>query len=630
MDGRSSFDIFFFFFIFVFLLSSEAWALYPGDVNQDDTVNLEDGILALKNLSNFVPPSDSDKAADVSGDEKIGLAEAVYILRALSQNKPVQIQGLEPASGMPSTFLMISGTGFNPEGEVFVRFFDGTDYVVQVSAVEVSETSVAVSIPPFFSKEEGTLDLGTVSVQVVQKVDGVSTLSNDISGFEIQDLPVPVGSLTLSFLEAGADVGRRLLAEISGTEMDTAAFNNALTNQIAQIDEIVSDIRELIANPTQTVYLGTLSDTPVNVTVSDLKITDSILLSVLSSLGTDASMTTQLLSERVTAARLSAMVTSPCQQMESQAAAPVAMSGDSALDDLAKEVVYAPRLSANCKSVESFLTAEKIWAGAGAAAVGLLFIAGAPEIAIALPVAAMLYVSLESAMGMVAIGGGLGQDTPDAYTLVKEGVAKLETLMKIGPLKAVAPKAGAIAGIYYGARSLMEEFSKAPFPTPTTTSTTTSTTTTSTTSTSIPVSASGTYTGTFDGVLTETIDCAQWEHDVSTTLVITLAGDGTLIDPYNGSMSIEGTADSTGTYCNCEYGCDLGTGEHDISPFSETGEVSGSRGKVEAYTSGEVGTGMFDASFTEGTISGNALTGTLTFGSEGFDGPVVKTVTLMR
>lgn len=59
--------------ILVFTLSSPAWAAYPGDINQ---------------------------------------------------------QEMTPASGLPSTYLNVTGTGFDPIGEVSIRFFNENGYSV--------------------------------------------------------------------------------------------------------------------------------------------------------------------------------------------------------------------------------------------------------------------------------------------------------------------------------------------------------------------------------------------------------------------------------------------------------------------------------------------------------------------
>ena len=146
------------------------------------------------------------------------------------------------------------------------------------------------------------------------------------------------------------------------------------------------------------------------------------------------------------------------------------------------------------------------------------------------------------------------------------------------------------------------------------------------TPTPTPTPTLGTYTGTFSGKSTETIDCARWKDNIYATITITVSGSGTLIDPYSGSMKIEGSVVVSLVYCNCDPGCDPGG----TVALSGTGTVSGSQGKVEASASGTVGAATFTASFTGGTFSGNTLTGTFTFSYDGQDAPIVKTITLTK
>lgn len=143
----------------------------------------------------------------------------------------------------------------------------------------------------------------------------------------------------------------------------------------------------------------------------------------------------------------------------------------------------------------------------------------------------------------------------------------------------------------------------------------------------------GAYTGPFSGTATETykddIDDMQWKNDVSATVSIAVSGNGTLIDPYKGSMKVEGSCVISLVYCYCRHagcpGCDPGG----TVALSGIGTVSGSLGKVEASSLGAIGTGTFTASFTGGTFTGNTLIGTFTF-DMGADAPIVKTITLTK
>ena len=55
-----------------------------GDLNFDKQVSLSDAILALQLTAALVPPQPVYKEADIRGDSKIGLEEAIFVLQDLS------------------------------------------------------------------------------------------------------------------------------------------------------------------------------------------------------------------------------------------------------------------------------------------------------------------------------------------------------------------------------------------------------------------------------------------------------------------------------------------------------------------------------------------------------------------
>ncbi|MEA3486082.1 MAG: dockerin type I domain-containing protein [Thermodesulfobacteriota bacterium] len=55
----------------------------PGDVDDSRDINLADAIIALKIMTG-INSSESHSGADVNGDGKIGLSEAIYILQKVS------------------------------------------------------------------------------------------------------------------------------------------------------------------------------------------------------------------------------------------------------------------------------------------------------------------------------------------------------------------------------------------------------------------------------------------------------------------------------------------------------------------------------------------------------------------
>lgn len=56
-----------------------------GDINQDGQADLADAIIALQIISDTRPGTLIRKASDISGDGKIGLEEAIYLLQHIGE-----------------------------------------------------------------------------------------------------------------------------------------------------------------------------------------------------------------------------------------------------------------------------------------------------------------------------------------------------------------------------------------------------------------------------------------------------------------------------------------------------------------------------------------------------------------
>jgi hypothetical protein len=133
----------------------------------------------------------------------------------------------------------------------------------------------------------------------------------------------------------------------------------------------------------------------------------------------------------------------------------------------------AANSSPACNTPAAINTSVNLIEGAGAAAIGLLLLAGAPAAAVALPSAALLAVAIESAGGEVAVGGALGQATSGAQQLVQSGLNSLNSLLWLPVEKAVlgafATKVGlntnmavGAAGALVGAHAVHDVFVSAP------------------------------------------------------------------------------------------------------------------------------------------------------------------------
>jgi len=68
--------------------TSDTWSVttipVAGDINDDGLVNLEDAIMAIQIVAGITPSQSVHHCADVNGDRRIGLAEAIYILQKVT------------------------------------------------------------------------------------------------------------------------------------------------------------------------------------------------------------------------------------------------------------------------------------------------------------------------------------------------------------------------------------------------------------------------------------------------------------------------------------------------------------------------------------------------------------------
>ena len=372
----------------------------------------------------------------------------------------VTISSLSTSSAVPLSLLTITGSGFNPAAELAVRFFDDAQgYSLSIPVVAASSTTITVSVPPF-TLSPGTFSSGTVNVQVIQS----SSVSNTIGNFEIQNLPTSLadpGTVTLSFLKANVAVGWLLQNEIQGTSLDTTALNDSLSNQISNMETVASNVQALMQDPYQTFTIGEIEGTPITIDQNDLQSSDRMILAMLSGIGPSASPPYMNSIEP-------AQVSTGCMQTEaSNYVQNCAGEDPEVCRALGQELVYAPRQSINCKTADAFNTAYLVVGGAGAVGIGVLALAGVPAIALALPAAAMLYVTVEGAGGMIAVGGALGQTTAGAAEMVQNGVQMVQDLIRDSIIKIpLSETAGNLYDIAMGSKSLIDAFTSAPPPSP--------------------------------------------------------------------------------------------------------------------------------------------------------------------
>ena len=90
----------------------------PGDVDNSGTVDLGDAILALQVLCDLTPDG-VNKDADVNGDSKVGLPEAIYVLQEVAglRNHPPELNPIGNKTIDEASELSFSISASDPDGD---------------------------------------------------------------------------------------------------------------------------------------------------------------------------------------------------------------------------------------------------------------------------------------------------------------------------------------------------------------------------------------------------------------------------------------------------------------------------------------------------------------------------------
>jgi uncharacterized delta-60 repeat protein len=371
------------------------------------------------------------------------LGSEEYLANAL-----VHVNSLSTMQALPGSLLTITGSGFDPAASLSVRFFNGQNFSLTVPVIDVQPTTLTVPVPPYFDATR-TLGAGTVKVTVVK--NGTVT-SNTVTGFQIQNLPTPVapaGTTTLSLLRATASVAALLQNDIKNTPLDTASINASLATHIANLNPLIANVQAVVQNPSQTFSLGQIGGRPVTIGIADLQRVDRLILGVLEAIGASGSGSARSFAP-LTSGRASTPTSNGSIASTADAYNQGALQGDPKLDTLAQDFMNAPGQPNLNNTAEAFTKAFQVVGGSAGLAITVLVLAGLPGEALALPTAALLYVTIAGAGGMIADGGYLGQATAGASRVVQAGVETLEGLLEAFVLKGTAAGIGAGYGWLVG------------------------------------------------------------------------------------------------------------------------------------------------------------------------------------
>jgi len=369
-----------------------------------------------------------------------------------------QVTTIDVMSALPFTTITLTGTGF--EANSLVEFSNGARVVYRVPTLSVTPTSIRVAVPVFVGSFG--ISAGTVSVRIltVNRDGSVASGSNTITGFRIQEPPVPEsfdGRLTLNFLKgARAFAVDTLRSRLAASTLGTADAMATFDAQTASLDVLIAKVEPLISTASSRFSLGYINGKDGLVDQDAIGITDELVTAVF--------------------AAHAALPAPACGADEANAA--LTEMKAKANPDIAKFTAFfaATINSANCRSTDAVNKGLMVATGAGAVAVGVI---GAsvtqPVETIVIPTLAMVYVTAATLTGEFAAGAAVGQTSTAAVEAVQSAfesmkgpgealIARPVAQAMVMPASVIDPaeKAIGVHSVYVGTNAFSSALASAP------------------------------------------------------------------------------------------------------------------------------------------------------------------------
>lgn len=389
----------------------------------------------------FTPASAGTLSGTLSITDNAADSPQKLALSGTGVAPPITVQSFAPAAVLPGGQVTLTGTGFDATQMPLVTFAEAGGFSVQVAPTAVSATSMTVSVPPFVDASSGALASGSSSVSVSQTAAGQTAASAPLPGLAIQALPTlpsTQGRLTLDFLQATRNyLGTTLISSVQGSSLETPDLDTALANELAALDTILPGIRAVVNGQSASYTIGTYAGQNVVVTPAVLGEIDRALLGMLAA---------QAGSSGGTAGPPPFAAITGSSGCQSTAAATVYndYSSNASPNSSDVDAYYQSLQAPPCAAAQAVSDGVGIVAGIGGAALGVAAVAAAllsipaeaTAAALALPAAAVLYVTVVAAGGQIAVGGALAQTSAAGKQLIEQGAAEFEKLGETMLLKA--------------------------------------------------------------------------------------------------------------------------------------------------------------------------------------------------
>ncbi len=532
----------------------------------------------------------------VSAGAEAGTARVDVVLRgdavpttvAVSEEAAASDAGFESAvtslnrsSAYPFELLTLRGTGFRPSDSATSVIFrvDGIEPVV-VPAIAGTTTTLDVAVPALINAS-GDNVAGHATVQVVQTGDWGASSTAVHDGIDINPLPlveagISAGAVFDAYLTSVLNVVAGMQAAPPGDQ--PPEFWTALDTLRTDLTELQTAVQEVVVNPSAMPSVASEGAGTVNLDADTLALADRLVASLLLRLG-------EVL-EFESAESLPAGMVRAVPPYE---ACPTEV-GSAWFDDF------------NCKNQRfrqdySLQARRAVAIGAKVETSFYLSVFGGFSgnlLGVVSTKASTAFELVWSAVsGHIASWVTFSEPPTAGETLGEVGITVLEKMAGTHGLLSAGVTAATMGKEYD--REIQ----------------------------SIRAGASQ-FSGTLSGTTYESWGGCQWRHSLSLTVSIAgFSGSGTMVDPYQGVVEINGT---DGITLVSGSDCDGG----DTLTVYGTGVVEGTSGKVEIATTASGGTGVLTFDMPYGVYDGSTISGAYIVDSDAFDDYIDGTITLHK
>ncbi len=499
----------------------------------------------------------------------------------------------------PLAFTGVSGSGFDTKN-MALRFFDNLGYSVTIPAANSTPEFMICSLPAYVNSITGLIEPGVVNVQVVKDLGKLSLTSNSKSGISIGALPAlkfPPGTIASNFyafleiLLADEIIRLQKMDETSGGILNTLQLQSDLEKSRLQCGQILAKIRQVMNGQTQTELAGEINDTKVYFNTENLQILDQWLLAVVNGISPEATEASSVISgfENLQPLPLLFKINAN-EQSSSDVDDFLTCKISGANNQDCAKADYRQNLLPSTRNQLATL-AKMVGYGTFAIGAGMALTVGSVPLSVVALLAVPNFVLLATMMQMDATVLSMNYDNMDAAKNLLEDFNEGVKMIANGVISPIISAAkGDNAGIVYDFLTNTVPAMNLSIPDFVTQSLS-----------FIQIKpAPVTYIGTLNGVQIEESEKATITYTITSTVKITLSGNGTLDYPYGGKMIVTGTVSPTAV-SHPPWQVTVTGG-----PFNLEGSVFGTQSNVSGTISKYV-------EFTNGSVNENSLTGNISF-----------------